>query len=212
MRQYFSGNRGLVFRAVIFIIIVVMGTCLIVMVKNRGYRLISVETDCGVVTGRKAQYDTIDGEREICYEFMNIPYAVPPVDELRWKPPILMNSKDDNCWTGDYYTATEYHKKMCMQYVQDFTDPTGYKIVGSEDCLYLSVRSPNLRGKLPVLVWIHGGSLEGGYNDDEGYSTDPEFATAMGVVAVNINYRLAMFGFLTLEALWETGGNETEGK
>src|SRR6185437_9434574 len=75
--------------------------------------------------------------------------------------------------------------------------------IGKEDCLTLDVRTPSLKGKLPVLVWIHGGSNRAGGPNDIVMSD-----VAQQVVLVGIRYRLGIFGFLSHPALpAEQGGS-----
>ena len=124
------------------------------------------------------------------FVWKGVPFAQPPVDELRWQAPQPLNS-----WEG-IRDATEYGN-ICPS--TSYGEQSIYEIPPqemSEDCLYLNVWSPDVtpKEKLPVFVWIHGGSLtrEGG--------THPQYLgknlAKKGVVYVSINYRLHAFGFL----------------
>src|SRR5262245_11682756 len=122
--------------------------------------------------------------------FRGIPYAAPPVGDLRWRPP-----QDPARWTG-VRDATQF-ANHCPQ------NPTPYGIASlTEDCLYLNVFTPpkTNHGRphlLPVMVWIHGGGLFLGESD--GY--DPSRLVAQDTVVVTINYRLGALGFLAHPAL-----------
>ncbi len=122
--------------------------------------------------------------------FLGIPYAAPPVGDLRWRPP-----QESARWEG-VRDATQF-ANHCPQ------APSPYGIASlTEDCLYLNVFTPprTNRGRphlLPVMVWIHGGGLIVGESD--GY--DPSPFVAQDVVVVTINYRLGTLGFLAHPAL-----------
>jgi para-nitrobenzyl esterase len=128
--------------------------------------------------------------------FKGVPYAAPPVGELRWKPPQPVTS-----WT-EPLPCTEYGPS-CPQsgdagpfLLESFSiGPT------SEDCLYLNVWTPaeSPGDRLPVMLWIHGGSFESG-SGSMGVYEGANLATR-GVVVVTINYRLGPLGFLTHPAL-----------
>jgi para-nitrobenzyl esterase len=122
--------------------------------------------------------------------FKGIPYAVPPVGPLRWKPP----------QKAPPLTATLDATKFASGCVQDM-NPFG---TGStnEDCLYLNVYAPIGHqvlkdGPYPVMVWIHGGAFLNG----ESTEYDPTKLVEQGVVVVTINYRLGMMGFLAHPAI-----------
>ena len=120
-------------------------------------------------------------------EFLGIPYAAPPVGALRWQPP-----RPAAPWPGTR-AATSY-APHCPQ-------PSGSfgRASTSEDCLYLNVFTPaaNKARNLPVMVWVHGGSLRTGESDDY----NPAGLVRDGVVVVTINYRLGALGFLADSAL-----------
>ena len=100
-----------------------------------------IYTNPGVVRGLKEQI-TVRGQRLDIYSFKGIPYAVPPVGELRFKNPVPLNNK--NSWTG-VYNASSFGNS-CVQIESNIT--------GSEDCLFLNVFTPNLnkQGNLSVFV------------------------------------------------------------
>jgi para-nitrobenzyl esterase len=124
------------------------------------------------------------------YDFLGLPYAAPPIGNLRWRPP-----RPATGWRG-VRDATRF-APSCPQPTQGnpFLPPG----VLSEDCLYLNVYTPTLRwaAHRPVLVWIHGG----GFTEDGARNYDGSKLAADGTVVVTINYRLGALGFLAHPAL-----------
>jgi len=129
--------------------------------------------------------------------FKGIPFAAPPVGDLRWKAP--QPAKD---WDG---VLEAYHfAPISMQAVPGL-DPNAFyskewnvdpTIPMSEDCLYLNIWTPAKTGdeKLPVMVWIFGGGLKEGNTQEMEF--DGERIARRGVILVSVNYRLNAFGFL----------------
>lgn len=145
---------------------------------------------------------TADGMIEV---FRGIPYAAPPVGDLRWKPPVSIGG-----WDG--VRAATGAGPACMQPIGA---PEGFYTIEqphmSEDCLYLNVWAPKNADDAPVLVWIHGGALINGASTDPWY--DGARLAAKGVVVVTINYRLNVFGFfshpgLSAESPQNASGNQ----
>ena len=121
--------------------------------------------------------------------FLGLPYAAPPVGDLRWKAPETAAS-----WKG-VRDATKFGAH-CAQGVV-FADMIFQDAGPSEDCLYLNVYAPATakgNSKLPVMFWIHGGGYTGGASSEPRHNGD--FLPLKGVVLVTINYRLGVFGFL----------------
>ncbi|XP_013146998.1 PREDICTED: cholinesterase 2-like isoform X2 [Papilio polytes] len=129
------------------------------------------------------------------YSFKGIPYAQPPLGELRFKAP-----QPPKSWPG-VRDATKLGDD-CYQHDAFF----GLPPQGSEDCLYLNVYSPNVSPArpLPVMVWIHGGGFISGSGSDDTYG--PDFLVRHDVILVTINYRLEVLGFLCLNTA-EVPGN-----
>jgi para-nitrobenzyl esterase len=132
--------------------------------------------------------------------FRGVPYAQPPVGELRWRAP-----QPAAAWDG-VRPATDYAASCAQPRTATFSLPLDDL---SEDCLTLNVWTPDLRParKMPVMVWIHGGGFSAGSgNLPQLNGTE---IPRQDVVVVTINYRLAMFGFLAHPALMV--GDETPG-
>ena len=130
--------------------------------------------------------------------FRGIPFAAPPVDELRWRPPQPVIP-----WKG--VRGATGQPASCVQNNQGW-NYSDY-VIGKEDCLTLDVRTPSLSGKRPVLVWIHGGSNRAGGPNDIILSD-----VGRQVLIVGIRYRLGIFGFLSHRALTaEQGGSGNYG-
>jgi para-nitrobenzyl esterase len=147
-----------------------------------------VRLDSGLVEG-----ELVDAAKNLRV-FRGIPYAAPPVGELRWKPPQAVAS-----WDG--VRAAREFGPICPQ------PPTLAAMTreplppSNEDCLYLNVwtAATSSDAKLPVMVWIHGGGLTMGWSQQSVY--DGSAFAARGVVLVSINYRLGPLGFLSLPEL-----------
>jgi para-nitrobenzyl esterase len=149
-----------------------------------------VSTDKGPVRGT---------ETPALKEYLGIPYAAPPVGELRWRPP-----QPHARWHGPL-DATHFGNH-CPQ-----TASFAGVASTSEDCLYLNVYVPNESPnrdhakRLPVMVWIHGGGFTAGESDDY----DPTRLVRQGVVVVTLNYRLGALGFLAHPALSAESGEHS---
>ncbi|XP_030753702.1 uncharacterized protein LOC115880581 [Sitophilus oryzae] len=130
----------------------------------------------GTLEGNRAQ--DIDGNQ--FFRFLGIPYAKPPLGDLRFREPESAES-----WSGVRNATVE--GSSCVQL-------SG----GSEDCLYLNVYTRDLPENStelkPVMVWIHGGSFTSGSGSPTIYG--PEFILTEDVVVVSINYRLGLLGFI----------------
>jgi para-nitrobenzyl esterase len=132
--------------------------------------------------------------------FQAIPYAAPPVGDLRWKAP-----QPPAAWTG--VRAADKPPHSCMQ--EDWGWNARDAHDDSEDCLYLNVATPSLHPDkpMPVIFWIHGGA---NYNGSGRYPIG-ETLTPHGVVLVSINYRLGVFGFLALPQLTAESAHHASG-
>ncbi|MFT4246658.1 MAG: carboxylesterase family protein, partial [Pseudomonas sp.] len=121
--------------------------------------------------------------------FRGVPFAAPPLGTLRWRPPQPVSR-----WPG-VRDATQ-PAAPCMQPALGWNDALAAR--GREDCLYLEVQTPSLAPSAPqpVIVWIHGGANLAG----AGANAPSAFARE-GVVLVSVQYRLGVFGFLSLPEL-----------
>nr|XP_026486248.1 esterase FE4-like [Vanessa tameamea] len=129
----------------------------------------------------------VDGSS--CFSFKGIPYAAPPVGNLRFKAPLAPKP-----WKG--VRDAKRFGSICAQFNTTFQ--------GDEDCLFLNVYTKSLdkNAKIPVMVYIHGGS----YYEGSGDFFTPDFLLQHDVILVTINYRLELLGFLSLE-IPEAPGN-----
>jgi para-nitrobenzyl esterase len=143
------------------------------------------------VTGGSVR-GTVAGDGSTLF-FRGIPFAAPPVDSLRWKPPQPVAP-----WSG--VRDASGPAPACIQNDQGWNHEDF--LSGREDCLTLDVGTQSLTGKRPVLVWIHGGSNRAGSPGD--MITSPIMRD--GIVLVGIRYRLGIFGFLSHPALSREGG------
>jgi len=136
------------------------------------------------------------------YSFKGIPYAAPPMGELRWRAPRAAAD-----WQG-IRPATEYAPHCA----QPLSEQAWYdQQPMSEDCLTLNVWTPELKPDepLPVMVWIHGGGYTLG-SGNVARSNSPALASH-GVVQVTINYRLSVFGFMVHPAIQALQPDEVVG-
>jgi para-nitrobenzyl esterase len=122
----------------------------------------------------------------------DIPYAVPPEGDLRWKAPRALISPESNIQPQD--------GNGCLQEASIYAGIQGEGIVGQEDCLYLDIKAPvnNLNKSLPVMFWIHGGGNTSGVKDYYDFS---ELIREHEVLVVTINYRLGPMGWFTHPAI-----------
>ncbi|XP_039310191.1 esterase E4 [Solenopsis invicta] len=133
-----------------------------------------------------------DGHNVRYCAFRGIPYAKPPVGELRFKDPVPAEP-----WSGDRDASK--HGNIAVQ-INMFTR----EIEGDEDCLYLNVYTTKIDSeKRPVMVWVHGGGFFLGSGNADFYG--PDFIVKKDVVLVTINYRLDALGFLNLNDKVATG-------
>ena len=138
-------------------------------------------------------------------KYLGIPYAEPPVGNLRWA-----SARPALNWEG--IKSTDSNSKICFQpkQIADFYDRVPDINNMSEDCLTLNVwtRAKNSDEKLPVMVWFHGGALVWGSGSE--YPGDA--LTEHGVILVTVNYRLGPFGFFSHPELsTETGSSGNQG-
>ena len=170
--------------------------------KRSANSLEVIKTDAGQVSG------VINATGDV-YAFKGIPFAAPPVDDLRWKEPQPVKP-----WGG--VRKCERFGPSPMQaepvpfgmWSEEFLIP---KAPISEDCLYLNVwTGAKAAGqKRPVIVWIHGGGFLSGGNAVPLY--DGEAMAKKGIVFVGINYRVGVFGFFAHPELTKESGRSASG-
>ncbi|HLU27915.1 MAG TPA: carboxylesterase family protein [Glycomyces sp.] len=134
----------------------------------------TVTTGSGPIRGTAAE-----GYRE----YLGVPYAAPPIGEMRWRPPAPPEPWEDTLDATSPGPRCPQHAVL-----------SGGDVEQSEDCLYLNITVPetaNAASELPVMVWIHGGGFVEGSADEY----DPHrLVLAEDVIVVTVNYRLGLFG------------------
>ena len=121
----------------------------------------------------------------------DIPYAEPPIGDLRWKAPRKMDA------TSRHKILKPQENNFCVQEPSGLGGSDGNSFFsGTEDCLYLDIKRPKkeIQNLLPVMLWIHGGGNTSGLKDLYDFST---FVKNHEVLVVTINYRLGPFGWFT---------------
>jgi para-nitrobenzyl esterase len=119
----------------------------------------------------------------------DIPYAKPPINELRWKAPRKINISSSN------KILKPKDDNFCVQKPSGLGGSKGQgSFSGTEDCLYLDIKAPDIdkRKNLPVMFWIHGGGNTSGLKDIYDFS---KLVKKHNVIVVTINYRLGPFGW-----------------
>jgi para-nitrobenzyl esterase len=138
--------------------------------------------------------------------YRGVPFAAPPVGDLRWKAPqpaakwqgVRKAAEFSNaCWQTPYPAAAAIYQAMLPGL--------------SEDCLYLNVWTPakSAKDRLPVMVWIHGGGFTRGFGGTSSYNG--EALARKGAIIVTINYRLGIFGFFAHPELTAESGHHASG-
>ncbi|ESO88948.1 hypothetical protein LOTGIDRAFT_106681, partial [Lottia gigantea] len=146
---------------------------------------ITVNSKLGTIVGR-IETVKVGPENVTIAEYLGIPYAKPPIGDLRFKKPVPFGNFETEFNASDYGPS-------CMQYLPGITESIQPQ---SEDCLYVNIFSPDINQdgtKYHVMVWIHGGSFLFG---DGKWRTANILAAFGNVIVVTLNYRLGPFGFL----------------
>ncbi len=157
---------------------------------------VQITTAHGIIEG---EFDT----KTNIQSFKGIPFAQPPVGNLRWKAPQPVPN-----WTGVKQTKKFGPRAMQSNIFGDM----GFRSDGiSEDCLYLNVWSPakSANEKLPVLVYFYGGGFAAGDGSENRY--DGENMAKKGTVTLTVNYRLGIWGFFSHPELTKESGNHASG-
>jgi len=150
--------------------------------------------------------------------FRGVPYAAPPIGELRWKPPAPYRAGTGSRPAREFGPACPQSERLSL-WTRSIAAAFGTQdklvtrpLVTNEDCLYLNVWTPALGERAhrrPVMVWIHGGSNLNGEGHTSWY--DGLALARRGVVVVTINYRLGGLGFLAHPALTAESPNHSSG-
>ena len=159
-----------------------------------------IQVDGGMVVG-------VPGNDASITTYKSIPFAAPPVGDLRWRAPQPVVP-----WKGLH--ATDKYPPSCVQEIPTVNLPWTHEFMVhneiGEDCLYLNVFVPaNSGAKLPVFVYIYGGGYRQGGTSVPIY--DGEGLAKKGLLVVTINYRVGVMGFLALPELSKESGHNASG-
>ena len=143
-----------------------------------------VVTDTGSVQAYVSEGDVL--------QWYDIPFAKPPVGDLRWRAPEPLDAKSQ-------LVSRRAEPAICPQQAGSVSGVEGDAAIGGEDCLYLDVTAPASGTEpLPVMVWIHGGGNTAGHKNTYDFS---RFVAEQNVIVVTINYRLGPLGWFAHPAL-----------
>jgi para-nitrobenzyl esterase len=173
---------------ILFVMMSVLMSVLMIAVSCTAQQPLPVKVEGGLVQGTSEDGLTV---------YRGIPFAAPPVGDLRWRAP-----QPAAKWEGVRQTT-----KFAPGPIQAWGAPAGK----SEDCLYLNVWSPakSASDRIPVFVWIYGGGFNGGSTSEQNYSG--ENLAKKGVVLVSIAYRVGQLGFLAHPELSAESPNHISG-
>ena len=183
------------------IVVFIVVACFSFGITNLSATII-VETQYGKIIGKTTQFlDENDGFQTV-YSFLGVPFASPPVNELRFEPP-----QRPAAWKPRTYNAT-FFRNVCPQKnlshfeksIRNVWPEFSWENDSNEDCLYLNIFTPgnkpsNASHFHPVIMFIHGGSYA--FGTTARHTTPGEVLPRLGVVLVTIQYRLGPFGFMT---------------
>ena len=213
-------NKNFFIRNSIFLIFIILNIIIFSLAQPKiglekvtdGNKTLILELKDGKIKGLLNKDETVEA-------YGAIPYAKPPVGDLRWKEPM-----DIDPWDG-VLDCTKFAPRSMQNdsneailslvdlYAEKSWHPdynTGFKTEVSEDSLYLNIWRPNNnKTNLPILFYIHGGSLTSGSS----YSSDinGEYFAKNDVIVVTVAYRLGVFGYLALDELKDESINSTTG-
>lgn len=148
---------------------------------------ITVTTTGGELSGFEATEDT--------WQFLGVPYATPPLGDLRWREP-----EPPEPWSG-VRDAVAWADQSAQDMALEAINEGGM----SEDSLYLNITAPKNAERLPVMVWFHGGSFAILSANSRQYN-NPDSLTNKGVVLVTVNHRLGPFGYIAHPLLSQESG------
>jgi len=154
-----------------------------------------IATSSGTIQGQYAGYSADSSPASTVVNWLDIPYAQPPVGDLRWRAPRSLQTPEAVIETkGDI---------ACVQPAAEYAGASaenGETVVGTEDCLYLDISAPEDFNKTdyPVMFWIHGG---GNTTGTKNYYDFTKLVESQKVIVVTINYRLGALGWFTHPAI-----------
>ena len=125
--------------------------------------------------------------------WLGIPFAEPPINDLRWKSPIMKQSSDETLILSDQFSPSCYQSSQ-----QSLGEFGPHNVTVSEDCLTLNIWSPSSKPPntlLPVVVFIHGGAF---INGDATFYPGTTLVKQSNIIYISIQYRLNVFGFFDL--------------
>lgn len=215
-------NKRFIYRLLTWMIFIGLMALLILfdrpIVREKSIAFYNNPISTNVIETNNGKIEGLYNEDKSVMMFGGIPYAKAPVGELRWKEPQDVENWTDvkKCYNFapramqvdnnpvisslvEIYAQKSWHPNYSTSYVQNM----------SEDCLYLNVWKPAEGDNLPILIYIHGGSLTGGSSAFDDYNGE-EMAKS-GVIMVTIAYRLGVFGYFAHPDLIEESPNNTTG-
>ncbi|XP_023953641.2 esterase E4-like [Bicyclus anynana] len=163
---------------------------LFVFCLNEATGNVIVETKSGKVSGLEVKSIFPDEKH---YAFLSIPYALPPIGNLRFKAPVPHPGWED-------VLEAKNARKTCAQYYLPQRNVKNYGFAGDEDCLHLSIHTPKLPSKensLPVIVFLYNENFRSTYNATKEYGND--FFMKEEVIIVTLNHRIGSLGFVSFE-------------
>ena len=183
------------------IVVFIVVECFSFGITNLSGRVI-VETQYGKILGKTTRFSNEIGEFQSVNSFFGVPFASPPVNQLRFKPP-----QPPAAWKPRTYNAT-FFRNVCPQNYSSYFERSirnvwpefSWENDSNEDCLHLNIFTPGKKPLSasrfhPVIMFIHGGSYV--YGTTARDTTPGEVLPRLGVVLVTIQYRLGPFGFMT---------------
>ena len=180
-----------------------------ILISNFSYSL----ADDSTVTVQGFQINgtnIYEGNNRNVFGWLGLPYAEPPVGDLRWKAPRDFSGFKSNF---DAINLPSRCTQVSNTYDEIMEDLKPGQIIGNEDCLYLNVYRPDNidfnQKKLPVMFWIHGGGNTWGYSASD-MTTPKEFLNKHDVILVTVNYRLGPFGWLALNDFNKDSSNSLD--
>ncbi|XP_052743920.1 esterase E4-like [Bicyclus anynana] len=163
---------------------------LFVFCLNEATGNLIVETKSGKISGKEVK-SIFPGEKY--YSFLSIPYALPPIGDLRFKAPVPHPGWED-------VLEAKNARKTCAQFNLPQRSVPSYGFTGDEDCLHLSIHTPkppSSENALPVIVFLYNEHFKVSYNATKEYGND--FFMREEVIIVTLNHRLGSLGFVSFE-------------